>query len=409
MNLEFRITIVEEASGTIAIAVNRRLGSKGNVSVGYRVIDEIDGVLSTATKESDFNSISGVLTWDNGEVDPQVISMSLVDDNEIEEDEVLYIELFDATGAILGSNTVATVTIESMDSYGEIEFGLTEYYINENGGALNIVVVRTGGSIGEQSVELSTEDFTASSLGEAPDYVGVNIVIDFAKGERVKEYNLVINDDLELESNEKLTLNLGNIIGGAKLGSNITSIVTIIDDEDVNMDSGARVPTNGNLIGPNGDIRAIYIEDDGSVLLGGNYNKFNNLPNGYIVKINNGVVDDSFLPHGGANGPINVIKKYGSGVYLIAGEFSQFNGKNHSKLVRLKANGSVDETFNIGSSADGNIHDLAIDSKGRVIVVGDFSSFNGDLYSNVVRINPDGTTDKSFELRFRRRWCNQRG
>ena len=196
----------------------------------------------------------------------------------------------------------------------------------------------------------------------------------------------------------RLTLNLANVIGGAKLGSNITSIVTIIDDEDVNMDSGARVPTNGNLIGPDGDIRAIHIEDDGSVLLGGNYQKFNNLPNGYVVRINNGTVDDSFLPHGGANGPVNVIKKYGNGVYLIAGEFNQFNGKNHGKLVRLKSNGSVDDTFNIGSSADGNIHDLATDSKGRIVVVGDFSSFNGDLYSNIVRINSDGTTDKSFEL-----------
>ena len=104
------------------------------------------------------------------------------------------------------------------------------------------------------------------------------------------------------------------------------------------------------------------------------------------------------LPLGGANGPVNVIKKYAGDNYLIAGEFTQFNGKNHSKLVRLKSNGSVDDTFNIGASAAGNIHDLAIDFKGRILAVGDFSSFNGDLYSNIVRINPDGTTDDSFKL-----------
>ena len=54
--------------------------------------------------------------------------------------------------------------------------------------------------------------------------------------------------------------------------------------------------------------------------------------------------------------------------------------------------------INIGSSAEGNIHDMAIDSKGRIILVGDFSSFNGDLYSNVVRINSDGSTDKRFQM-----------
>ena len=122
------------------------------------------------------------------------------------------------------------------------------------------------------------------------------------------------------------------------------------------------------------------------------------MPNGYFVRLRNGRVDDSFLPLGGANGPVNVIKKYADDNYLIAGEFTQFNGKNHSKLVRLKSNGSVDDAFNIGASAAGNIHDLAIDFKGRILAVGDFSSFNGDLYSNIVRINPDGTTDNSFKL-----------
>ena len=74
------------------------------------------------------------------------------------------------------------------------------------------------GSIGEQSVELSTQDFTATSLGEAPDYVGTNIILDFAEGERVKEYSLVINDDLELESNEKINTEFSQCYWWCKVG-----------------------------------------------------------------------------------------------------------------------------------------------------------------------------------------------
>ena len=84
---------IEESEESLGITVNRRLGSKGNVSVSYRVIEEIDGVPITATKDSDFKEISGILTWDNGEVDPQVISLPVIDDNEIEEDETLYLSL----------------------------------------------------------------------------------------------------------------------------------------------------------------------------------------------------------------------------------------------------------------------------------------------------------------------------
>ncbi len=51
------------------------------------------------------------------------------------------------------------------------------------------MVSRVGGSIGEQSVELATQDFTATSLGDSPDYSGTNIVLDFDEGERVKEYS----------------------------------------------------------------------------------------------------------------------------------------------------------------------------------------------------------------------------
>ena len=367
--IEFGLTdySVSEEEINYDIIVNRRLGSKGDVRVNYRILGEYDGVLATAESGVDFDNLSGSLNWDNGEVDPKEISLTLIDDLEIEDDEILFIELYDSTGAIIGVNNIASVSIKSDDSFGKIEFGLSEYFINENGGNLNIVVSRTGGLIGAQSVELKTEDFTATATGDTPDYNGIEVSLEFEEGERIKVFNLQVNDDLELESNEKLFLSLSNVQGGAELGGKTTSVITIIDDEDVNMASGVKVPSNDDMIGPDGDVRSIQIDDDESVLIGGNFQKFNNMPNGYFVKLRNGRVDDSFLPLGGANGPVNVIKKYADDNYLIAGEFTQFNGKNHSKLVRLKSNGSVDDTFNIGASAAGNIHDLAIDDKGRIL------------------------------------------
>ena len=57
-------------------------------------------------------------------------------------------------------------------------------------------------------MELKTEDFTATAIGDTPDYEGIELILEFEEDERIKEFNLQVNDDLELESNEKLILSL---------------------------------------------------------------------------------------------------------------------------------------------------------------------------------------------------------
>ena len=57
---------------------------------------------------------------------------------------------------------------------------------------------------------------------------------------------------------------------------------------------------------------------------------------------------------------------------------------------------SADATFNIGSGSDGWVATTAIQTDGKIIIGGSFTSYNGNLVNNIVRLNVDGSFDPSF-------------
>jgi uncharacterized delta-60 repeat protein len=91
------------------------------------------------------------------------------------------------------------------------------------------------------------------------------------------------------------------------------------------------------------------------------------------------------------------------GKILVAGSFDSFNGKPANGLVRLNADGSVDPSFNVGTGpgltfykSPPIVRALASLPNGKVLVAGEFDSFNGQTTHSVVRLNADGTVDASF-------------
>jgi len=85
---------------------------------------------------------------------------------------------------------------------------------------------------------------------------------------------------------------------------------------------------------------------------------------------------------------------------IIGGNFVSFNGNGVSSLVRLNANGTEDTTFtaNLGTgfSAGITITSIHIQADGKILVGGNFSSFNGNTRNLLIRLNSDGTEDTAF-------------
>ncbi len=110
-----------------------------------------------------------------------------------------------------------------------------------------------------------------------------------------------------------------------------------------------------------------------------------------------GMLDTSFDPGAGADNNINSITVQGDGKILIGGAFSTYNGTTRNRIARLNADGSLDTSFDPGIGANLSINSIALQSDGKILIGGDFTSYNGTTRNRIARLNADGSLDTSFD------------
>lgn len=241
----------------------------------------------------------------------------------------------------------------------------------------------------------------------------------------------------------------GNI---ARIGGN-TAVLTIIDDESQNIPAGSidtlfspgtganasiqamALQTNGSILvggdftqfnavtrnriarlaaggtldttfltsgaGFNGTVRAITLQPNGRVLVGGSFTTVNATNRNYIVRLaTDGTLDNSFNPGSGADNPVFAVAVHTNGTLngrvVMGGAFATFNGTSRKNVARVGSDGALDATFTVGTGANGTVYALAIQSDGRLLVGGEFTTFNGTSKGGLIRLNTDGTVDPLF-------------
>ena len=94
---------------------------------------------------------------------------------------------------------------------------------------------------------------------------------------------------------------------------------------------------------------------------------------------------------------INLIGKQSDGKYILAGELNTFNNTWVNQIVRLNPDRTVDPTFNPGSGLPPcNLTDMLILPDDKIILTGDFLSYDGHPAGLIVRLNADGSFDDEF-------------
>jgi len=129
---------------------------------------------------------------------------------------------------------------------------------------------------------------------------------------------------------------------------------------------------------------------------------YNNTSVNYIIKLNQDLtVDYSFT--GGTQFNIspwpflyNSLTQQPDGKLIATGTFTQYSGVSRNRIIRLNTDGSIDNTFNIGTGFNSFTEGTAIDSLGRIVVVGFFSSYSGTSSSRIARLNSNGSYDSTF-------------
>jgi len=156
--------------------------------------------------------------------------------------------------------------------------------------------------------------------------------------------------------------------------------------------------TLGNGTGLNNTANSIAIQADHKIIIGGFFTSFNGTARNYLARLNtNGSLDKGFNPGTGFDSGILSISIQVDGKIIVGGEFTSFNGTSRNRIARLNPDGSLDTGFNPGTGFDSGIHSISIQTDGKIIVVGNFSSFNGTARNSIARLNADGSLDSGFD------------
>lgn len=168
---------------------------------------------------------------------------------------------------------------------------------------------------------------------------------------------------------------------------------------DGTLDSGF----NADIAASNGIVRIIAVQADGKSLIEQQFSDTSASSRPIITRLNsNGESDRSFNMGAGiakSTGPtaVNSILPLPDGKILIAGNFWTVAGIARNSIARLNPDGSLDGSFDPGAGATPAITSAALQPDGKIIVVGDFGTFDHVVLGGIARLNPDGSVDKSFK------------
>jgi hypothetical protein len=215
-----------------AITLNRDNGTRGEINVLLTLSD------GTATAASgDYTTTVLQVRFADREIS-RVIDLTnrVALDGRLEGNETIQLSVALApgapTGAAIGWQRTATLTVVDADSPGVFAFTGTEFNVRENGAEPNsVTLARTGGTLGTVTVVITPSAITGGAAVGA-DFVASPISVTFAPGAQYRTVTIPVIRDSVTEGNERFQLALSlaaNSPAGAALGDQRTAIVTILD------------------------------------------------------------------------------------------------------------------------------------------------------------------------------------
>ncbi len=159
----------------------------------------------------------------------------------------------------------------------------------------------------------------------------------------------------------------------------------------------------GNSATSLANVNVVVAKPDGKLVVAGGFEIAGRYAKRRIAQLNaDGSIDTTFISNptnSGANGEIYALAIQTDGKILIGGIFTDYNGSSRNRIARLNADGTLDTTFNVGTGAGGtgaSVNTIAVQADGKILIGGNFTTYNGTSRSRIARLNSDGTLDTLF-------------
>ncbi len=221
----------------------------------------------------------------------------------------------------------------------------------------------------------------------------------------------VINRIARLNANGSLDATFN--VGSGATGGPVT-VVTIQADGKIIVagqflgfngapaDRIVRLNTNGTVdatfnVSVDGPIRDIALQSDGKIVLAGNFFTCNGTNRRGVAKLNaDGTIVTGFDPGVGPNNTIRSVSLLPNGKVICGGDFNLWNNFPTGFLIQLNTDGTVDASLNLGDGFSNWVYTTAVQTDGKIIAGGSFTSFSGIPTSYLTRLNSNGTIDNTW-------------
>jgi uncharacterized delta-60 repeat protein/uncharacterized repeat protein (TIGR01451 family) len=393
-----------ETAGNAVITVTRTGGSQGTMTV-----------LCSTTNTPGSSAVPGVnylpvtnmlLVWTNGDSSPKSFLVPVLHDNVITPNLTVGLQLSTPilngvpNNVALGLVSNAVLTIINVDSLGALSFSSPTYSQNENGGFAIIPVVREGGSVGTLSAAFSTTAGTNTTAGV--DFIATNGTLTFGPGVVSQVFTVPLNDNHHVDaSNRVVVLQLTNPQPSGVLSYPSTASLNIVSD-GFNQPPGGGDPTFRAAF--NGAVNAVGLQPNGAIVAGGAFTVANSVTRNRLARLNaDGTLDYGFLSQpGGANDAIRALALQSDGRILIGGDFTTYDGSSRNRFARVNLDGTLDWNFDPGSALDHSAYAVVEtftdtnQTVRKILVGGSFTLANGAPRLYLAQFNDDGSVDLGF-------------
>lgn len=176
--------------------------------------------------------------------------------------------------------------------------------------------------------------------------------------------------------------------GKVLIGGAFTNVNNFTLNHIARLNGDGSVDTNFDLnLGANDTVRAIVIQIDGRILIGGDFTNVNGVALNRVARLNtDGSLDATFTTNG-VNSTVQAIAVQADNRIVLAGQFTQGNGITRNRITRLLPNGAVDTTINFGDGANGTIDALVIQPVDQMLVIGgSFTQYDDQPHAHIARI-----------------------
>jgi uncharacterized delta-60 repeat protein len=148
----------------------------------------------------------------------------------------------------------------------------------------------------------------------------------------------------------------------------------------------------------NGGIKAIALQADGKIVVGGSFTVFGGLDRRWLARLDPITgTPDSFNAHVTSSSVGNIVSSIAiqpDGKIIIGGAFDHAGGEARQRLARLDPVTALADDFN--PSTDNTVRSIVIQPNGKILVCGHFTHVGGQVRNGIARLDGITGTVDSF-------------